>query len=66
MSRKVRDVLKRLRQDGWIEVRQSGSHKQFRHPTKPGLITVAFHSMNDDIPLGTYRNIAKVAGWEKD
>jgi predicted RNA binding protein YcfA (HicA-like mRNA interferase family) len=38
---KVRDVLKKLRKDGWVLVRQKGSHRQFHHPTKPGAVTVA-------------------------
>jgi predicted RNA binding protein YcfA (HicA-like mRNA interferase family) len=42
---KVRDVLKRLGEDGWIEVQGGkGSHRKFKHPTKPGHVTVAFHS----------------------
>jgi predicted RNA binding protein YcfA (HicA-like mRNA interferase family) len=38
---KVREILKRLRQDGWTVVRQKGSHRQLQHPTKPGTVTVA-------------------------
>jgi len=38
---KVRELLKRLRQDGWVVVRQKGSHRQFHHPTKPGTVTIA-------------------------
>jgi predicted RNA binding protein YcfA (HicA-like mRNA interferase family) len=38
---KVREILKRLRQDGWSVVRQRGSHRQLQHPTKPGTVTVA-------------------------
>jgi predicted RNA binding protein YcfA (HicA-like mRNA interferase family) len=38
---KVGEVLKRLRKDGWMVVRQKGSHRQFHHPTKPGTVTVA-------------------------
>jgi len=37
----VRDVLKRLRVDGWFVVRQTGSHRQLHHPTKTGTVTVA-------------------------
>jgi predicted RNA binding protein YcfA (HicA-like mRNA interferase family) len=37
----VREILKRLRQDGWVIVRQKGSHRQLHHPTKPGTVTVA-------------------------
>ena len=38
---KIREVLKILRRDGWFVVRQTGSHRQFHHPTKPGTVTVA-------------------------
>jgi predicted RNA binding protein YcfA (HicA-like mRNA interferase family) len=38
---KIREVLKILRRDGWFIVRQTGSHRQFHHPTKPGTLTVA-------------------------
>jgi predicted RNA binding protein YcfA (HicA-like mRNA interferase family) len=38
---KVRDVLRRLRADGWFIVRQTGSHRQLHHPTKSGTVTVA-------------------------
>jgi predicted RNA binding protein YcfA (HicA-like mRNA interferase family) len=38
---KVREVLRLLREDGWYLVNQDGSHRQFKHPTKPGRVTVA-------------------------
>jgi predicted RNA binding protein YcfA (HicA-like mRNA interferase family) len=36
---KVREVIKRIEADGWAQVRQRGSHRQFKHPTKPGRVT---------------------------
>jgi predicted RNA binding protein YcfA (HicA-like mRNA interferase family) len=65
MPMKVRDLLKRLADDGWVEVRASGSHRQFAHPTKAGKVTIAFHSSNQDIPTGTLRSIFRQAGWVK-
>jgi predicted RNA binding protein YcfA (HicA-like mRNA interferase family) len=63
---KVRDVLKRLAEDGWVEVKAGkGSHRKFKHPTKPGHVTVAFHSSNTDIPIGTLKTILKTAGLEE-
>lgn len=50
-----------LHKDGWYEVDQDGSHKQLKHPTKPGKITVAVHSGKDIAP-GTLNNILKQAG----
>jgi predicted RNA binding protein YcfA (HicA-like mRNA interferase family) len=41
---KARDALKRLAEDGWVEVGGKGSHRKFKHPTKPGHVTVAFHT----------------------
>jgi predicted RNA binding protein YcfA (HicA-like mRNA interferase family) len=40
---KVRDVLKRIEEDGWYQVAQKGSHRQFKHPSKSGRVTVAGH-----------------------
>jgi predicted RNA binding protein YcfA (HicA-like mRNA interferase family) len=37
---KVRDVIRRLLDDGWVRVAQKGSHRQFKHPTKYGKVTV--------------------------
>lgn len=53
---KVRDVLKRLRQDGWHRVRSKGGHRQFKHPTKGGRVTVSGHE-NDDVHPKTLRSI---------
>jgi predicted RNA binding protein YcfA (HicA-like mRNA interferase family) len=38
---KVREILRRLNRDGWVVVRQKGSHRQLHHPTKRGTVTVA-------------------------
>jgi predicted RNA binding protein YcfA (HicA-like mRNA interferase family) len=55
-----RKVIQALKKDGWYEVRQAGSHKQFKHPTKPGRVTVPHPQRN--IPLGTLKSIEKQAG----
>ncbi len=60
-SVKVRDVLRWLAADGWVRVRTRGSHQQFRHPVKSGLVTVA-GSSNDDLAPGTLSSIFKQAG----
>ena len=52
MAVKVQELLKQLAADGWVQVRQNGSHRQFHHPTKPGTVTVAGKA-SLDIPLGT-------------
>lgn len=61
---KVRDVLRWLAEDGWIQVSQKGSHRQFKHPTKSGKVTVP-GKMSDDVPLGTLKSILRQAGLEK-
>jgi len=61
---KVRNLVKLLERDGWELRRQRGSHRQFRHPVKPGTVTVAGKS-SVDIPPGTLNSILKQAGLKK-
>ena len=65
MPRKVRDLLRLLKQDGWFLVAQNGSHRQFKHPTKPGRVTIAGHKDSDELPPKTEHSILKQAGLEK-
>ena len=58
---KIRDVIKMLENDGWFEVRQRGSHRQFKHSAKPGLVTVA-GKPGDDVAAGTLNSVLKQAG----
>jgi predicted RNA binding protein YcfA (HicA-like mRNA interferase family) len=58
---KVRDLLKVLADDGWHFARTRGSHQQFKHPTKAGLVTVA-GKPSDDLAPGTLNSILKQAG----
>ena len=58
---KVREVLKLLKSDGWVLVRTKGSHRQFKHPTKRGTVTVA-GKPSLDVPRGTLNSILKQAG----
>jgi predicted RNA binding protein YcfA (HicA-like mRNA interferase family) len=62
---KVRDVLKRLQDDGWYVDRIRGSHRQLKHPSKPGLVTVSGRP-NVDVPIGTLRNIWRQADLEAE
>jgi predicted RNA binding protein YcfA (HicA-like mRNA interferase family) len=61
MPPKIRDILDQLKRDGWLEVAQKGSHRQFKHPTKPGRVTVA-GKPGDDVAPGTLSAILKQAG----
>ena len=59
---KVREMLQKLAKDGWVIVRQEGSHRQLKHATKPGTVTV--HGLpGHDIRDGTLRSIERQAGW---
>jgi predicted RNA binding protein YcfA (HicA-like mRNA interferase family) len=57
---KVREILRLLANDGWFLVRQKGSHRQFKHPAKPGRVTGA-GSSNSDVAAGTLNSILKQA-----
>jgi predicted RNA binding protein YcfA (HicA-like mRNA interferase family) len=55
-----RAVIRELEKDGWYEVNQVGSHKQFRHAEKKGRVTVPYPKR--DIPIGTLKSIEKRSG----
>ena len=61
---KVREIIGRLESDGWQLVRTRGSHRQFRHPSKPGTVTVS-GNLGLDVPAGTLGSILKQAGLKK-
>jgi predicted RNA binding protein YcfA (HicA-like mRNA interferase family) len=60
---KVREVLQLLTDDGWVQVAQKGSHRQFKHSLKPGKVTVP-GKLSDDLPPGTLKSILRQAGLE--
>jgi predicted RNA binding protein YcfA (HicA-like mRNA interferase family) len=55
-----RDVIKAIEADGWVLARTNGSHHHYKHPTKPGIVTVPHPKR--DIPIGTLRSIEKQSG----
>jgi predicted RNA binding protein YcfA (HicA-like mRNA interferase family) len=57
---KIRDIIKRIESDGWEQVSQSGSHRQFKHPTKSGRVTVA-GKLGAEPPTGTVKSIFRQA-----
>ena len=60
---KYRDILKLLKEDGWEIERETGSHIQLRHRTKPGTVTVpAGGKASREVPPGTLNSILKQAG----
>jgi predicted RNA binding protein YcfA (HicA-like mRNA interferase family) len=60
LAKSSRRIRQELEKDGWVEVRQAGSHVQFKHPTKPGLVTLPHP--RKDLPRGTIRGIARQSG----
>ncbi|MCP4288770.1 MAG: type II toxin-antitoxin system HicA family toxin [Gammaproteobacteria bacterium] len=61
---KVKELIKMLENDGWYLARTRGSHRQFKHSSKRGLVTVA-GKPNDDLAPGTQNSIFKQAGFKK-
>jgi predicted RNA binding protein YcfA (HicA-like mRNA interferase family) len=60
---KVREILRLLEKDGWYQVHQVGSHRQFKHHKKPGRVTVA-GGLGADLKTGTLKSILKQAQLE--
>ncbi len=61
---RVRDAIKLIEDDGWRLVRTRGSHRQYKHPSKPGLVTIP-GKLSKDLPVGLQRSILKQAGLER-
>ncbi len=61
---KVKEVLEILKDDGWYVNRSKGSHRQLKHPSKKGTVTVA-GKLRVDIPPGTLKSILKQAGLDQ-
>jgi predicted RNA binding protein YcfA (HicA-like mRNA interferase family) len=64
MPPKVKELIELLENDGWFEVRQKGSHRQYHHPNKPGTVTVS-GKPSVDVPPGTLSSILKQAGLKR-
>jgi predicted RNA binding protein YcfA (HicA-like mRNA interferase family) len=58
-----KQIEKIIKADGWyrLKITSGSSHRQYKHPTKPGKVTIAYHA-KAIIPLGTINNILKQAG----
>lgn len=64
MPPKIRDILELLKEDGWTEVAVRGSHRQLKHPIKPGRVTIP-GKPGDDVAPGTLNSILKQAGLKR-
>lgn len=56
---KYKDIVKTIEADGWYQIRQKGSHRSYKHNAKKGIVTIAYHRLNDEIPKGTLNSILK-------
>jgi predicted RNA binding protein YcfA (HicA-like mRNA interferase family) len=61
----VRDAIRLIEQDGWRLVATKGSHREFKHPSKAGRVTIA-GKMSDDLAPGTWNSTVKQAGLKGD
>jgi predicted RNA binding protein YcfA (HicA-like mRNA interferase family) len=61
---KVREAIRIIEQDGWTQVKSRGGHRQFKHPKKPGRVTISGGS-GDDLAPGTMNSILKQAGLKR-
>ena len=64
MPTKIQELIARLEADGWYQVRQKGSHRQYHHASKTGTVTVA-GKPSVEMPPGTLNSILKQAGLKK-
>lgn len=61
---KVREAIRLVERNGWRLARTRGSHRQYRHPDRPGTVTIA-GKLGDDLPPGTWASIMKQSGLEE-
>ncbi|HUZ40927.1 MAG TPA: type II toxin-antitoxin system HicA family toxin [Acidimicrobiales bacterium] len=61
---KVREIIKELERDGWVQVRHRGSHRHYHYPTKPGTVTVP-GATGDDLHRELLGSIMRQAGMER-
>lgn len=62
---KTKEIIKLIEDDGWYEVRQTGSHRQYKHSSKKGLVTIPVHRLSNDLPPGLEKSILKQAQLNK-
>ena len=62
---KTKEIIELIENDGWYEVRQKGSHRQYKHLVKKGLVTIPVHRLSNDLTSGLEKSILKQAGIER-
>ncbi|HVW91137.1 MAG TPA: type II toxin-antitoxin system HicA family toxin [Devosia sp.] len=63
IERNSRKLIQMLEADGWVLLTVRGDHHNFRHPSRPGTVTVTHP--RKDIPIGTVMSIYRQAGWRR-
>jgi predicted RNA binding protein YcfA (HicA-like mRNA interferase family) len=58
---KVKEMIRLIEEQGWCLISQRGSHRQFKHNTLPGRVTIA-GKLSDEMPKGTANSVLKQAG----
>ncbi len=58
---KVKEIIRIVEENGWYLDRTKGSHRQYKHIAKPGIVTIP-GKLSDDVKKGTENNILKQAG----
>ena len=61
----MREAIRLVERDGWVLARMRGSHRIYRHPTKPGIVVVA-GTPGDDVPIGLWNEILRQAGLKQE
>lgn len=62
---KVKEIIRRLEEDGWYLARTKGSHRQYNHPIKPGTVTIP-GELSKDLAIGTLKSILRQAQLEDE
>lgn len=62
---KIKEIIKRLEDDGWVFIRQKGSHKVFKKPGINEIIVVPDHGGAKEPSIGVLNDIKKKAGWKE-
>jgi predicted RNA binding protein YcfA (HicA-like mRNA interferase family) len=58
---KIRDLIRTIEKDGWVHVKTRGSHRQYKHPAKPGRVTIPGHP-GDEVHPDTLKSALTQAG----
>ena len=61
MPTRIRELIRLLERDGWRLARTNGSHRQYKHPEKPGIVTIAGHE-GEELARGTLDGVLTQAG----